>query len=110
MIRATAKIIRVCFYSAIILMGVTFAVSNRGSIDLTFYPIPYVLTMPLFLFAILLFSLGIGLGWIIARFGIIGHRRAHKQATKRVVALENELGALRTERLVQPAAKALLSK
>ena len=103
MIRTTANIIRICFYGMVILVGVTFAVSNRGQVDLTFYPVPYILSVPLFLFTILIFVAGLFVGWSIARFNAGGYKRAHKQANKRVAALENELGTLRTERLMTPA-------
>ena len=102
MIRTTAKIVKVCFYGLVILAGVTFAVSNRGTVDLKFYPLPYEVSLPLFLFTILVFALGIALGWIVAHFNLFGYRRAHKQATKRVAALENELGTLRSEQLIRP--------
>jgi uncharacterized integral membrane protein len=103
MIRATAKIIKICFYATVVLVGVTFAISNRGTISLQFYPVPYETTMPLFLFTVLIFIAGLFVGWSIARMKTGTHKRAHKQAKKRVAALENELGILRTERLATPA-------
>jgi uncharacterized integral membrane protein len=103
MFRTAAKIIKACFYSAIILIGVTFAVSNRGKVDLTFYPLPYVLSLPLFLFTILIFLLGAVCGWMHAGLKASMHRRAHKKTARRVEALENELGALRSEQITSPA-------
>jgi uncharacterized integral membrane protein len=103
MLRTTATIIKLCFYGAIILLGVTFAVSNRGKIDLTFYPVPYVLTTPLFLFTIAVFAVGVFIGWSLARLKTGAHKRAHKQTARRVAALENELGSMRAERLIKPA-------
>jgi uncharacterized integral membrane protein len=103
MLRTTAKIIKICFYGAVILAGVTFAVSNRGKVDLTFYPLPYVLSMPLFLFSILIFSAGIFCGWFLSGIKSLGRRSEHKKAAKRVAALENELGTLRSEQAIQPA-------
>jgi hypothetical protein len=102
-IRTTTRILKICFYGLIILIGVTFAVSNRGKVDLTFYPMPYALTLPLFLFTIFVFSLGLGLGWLLARLKAGSSRRAHKEASKRVAALENELSTLRTEQMIRPA-------
>ncbi len=104
MIRTTAKIIKVCFYAAIILAGVVFAISNRGKVDLTFYPIPFAISMPLFLFTIMSFSIGVIWGWLIGGFKAGRFRRAHKKASKRVEALENELGAMRSEQIVSPTA------
>lgn len=98
-----AKIIKILVYGAVILAGVTFAVSNRGIVELTFYPVPYVISMPLFLFFILTFAIGAALGWGIARLKVGGYRRAHRQAVERIEALENELGTLRTRQTVRPA-------
>lgn len=103
MIRATAKILKVCFYGAVILAGVTFAISNRGKVDLTFYPVPFAITMPLFLFTILVFSLGVLWGWLIGKFNSVGHKWAHKKAARRVATLEGELDALRSEQIISPA-------
>ncbi len=110
MLRAMAKIIKICFYGAIIISGVAFCVSNHEMVDLTFYPVPYLLAMPLYLLAIIIFTLGIFMGWSVARFNAGSQRRALKQAGKRIEALENELGAVRTERLIKPGATALPPK
>ena|SRR5579872_3316031 len=114
MIRTTGKIIKLTFYALVVLAGVTFAVSNRGRVELTFFPLPYILSMPLFMFTILVFALGLTMGWIISRFHVLGHWRAHKHAARRVAALENELGAVRAERSIihpiHPAAAALPPK
>jgi len=103
MLRTTTKILKVCIYGAIILAGVTFAVSNRGMVELTFYPLPYVVSMPLFLFFILTFAIGATLGWSIGRVKVGSYRRAHKQAIQRIEALENELGTMRTNQTVRSA-------
>jgi uncharacterized membrane protein YciS (DUF1049 family) len=111
MLRTIGKIIKLTFYALVILAGVTFAVSNRGKVDLTFFPLPYVLSMQLWLFTVIIFTLGLAMGWFISRFHVLGHWRAHKQAAKRVVALENELGAMHAERsIIHPAAAALPPK
>ena len=103
MLTRLTKLIKLCFYVLLILIGVTFAVGNRTRISLTFFPLPYTLELPLFLFSFVVFTAGVLLGWMIARVGGFRKNRAHKEASKRVSALENELGAIRTEQLSQPA-------
>lgn len=110
MIRTTVKILKICFYSAVVLIGVTFAVSNRGKVDLTFYPLPYVLSLPMFLFAILVFSIGVVFGWLLAGLKGSMHRRAHRKVSKRVEALENEITAMRVDQIAPPTAVALPRK
>lgn len=102
-----AKTVKFTLYALIVFIGVVFAVSNRNPVDLTFYPLPYILSMPLFLFAIIILVLGLLIGWYIARIGFMGQKRTHKATAKRVAALENEINTLRTEQLIRPANKAL---
>jgi uncharacterized integral membrane protein len=104
LVQSLAKLIKFCVAASLVIAGVTLAVQNRGSIDLNFYPLPYVITMPLFLFAIIMLVTGILLGWVVTHFKTFHIRRAHKAAGKRVAALENELTALRSEQLIRPAA------
>ena len=95
------KLIKFVFYMLLILIGVIFAVGNRTKISLTFFPFPYTLELPLFLFSIVIFAAGVLLGWMVTRVGGFKRSRAHKDASRRVVALENELGAIRTEQLIR---------
>ncbi len=107
MFHTFAKIVRICFYAAVILFGVTFAMSNRAITDLTFYPFPYIISVPLYLFTILLFTTGLFTGWAFGRLAGRRYKRGQKQAQKRIGALENELGILRMEKTIQPVAAAL---
>lgn len=102
MLNTLAKLIKFCFITILVLAGVTLAVQNRGSIDLSFYPLPYAITMPLFLFAIIMLVTGVLLGWVVTHYKTFHIRRAHKNAGKRVAALENELTAIRSEQLIKP--------
>jgi len=97
------KLFKFFLYFTLIVLGVIFAVSNRSRVSLTFFPLPFNVEMPLFLFAIVVLTLGIWLGWMIAHWGGFRYRRARKNADKRVAALENELGGLRARPLVKPA-------
>ena len=94
------KIIKTVFSIVIIIIAVVFAVSNRGKIDITIFPLPYAMSMPLFLFAIIMFALGLLTAWFISRISLFGYRKLNKGFEKRIDALQNEISALRAEQLV----------
>jgi uncharacterized integral membrane protein len=83
------------------MLGVEFSVANHASIELTLFPLPYSLSIPVFLFAILIFVLGMLLGWAMARFKFFKILRHHKKDLSRIHALENEIVAVRSERLIK---------
>lgn len=104
MIKTTYKIARVTAYALLVLLGVTFAVSNRARVDLTFFPLPYSLSVPMFVVAIVLFAAGALTAWLIIRFTMMKERSLHRKTTKRMQALENEIAALRSEQLARQQA------
>lgn len=100
MLKTTFKIFRVLFYALLVLVGVTFAVSNRAHVDLTFYPFPYSLSVPMYIVAVILFTAGAFAAWAIIRVSTFKERMLHKRTIKRMQALENEISALRSEQLM----------
>ena len=84
-----------------ILVGVLIAVSNPQPVQLTLWPLPHVLVMPLYLLVVALLLLGVlaglGMGWWAARH----HRRRARDAGSEAARLERELARLRAS---QPAA------
>ena len=103
MLRTLFTLLKFAFYALLVVIGVTFAVQNRSKVDVSLFPLPYVFEAPLFLIAIFTFALGSLLGWSIAHRGGREHRRGHREAGKRVAALENELSARRSEQVHKPA-------
>lgn len=101
MFKTTFKIIRILFYALLVLIGVTFAVSNRAHVDLTFYPFPYSVSVPMYIIAVTLFIAGALAAWAIIRVSTFKERMLHKRTLKRMQALENEISALRSEQLLQ---------
>lgn len=101
MIRTTFKFLRFSFYALLVLLGVTFAVSNRTTVELTFFPLPYSLSVPMFIVAIVLFSAGVATAWAIMRVSAMRERSLHRKTIKRMQALENEIAALRSEQLLR---------
>ena len=97
MFTAILKFIRIVFYALLILVGVTIAVGNHSEVKLTLFPFPYEIVMPVFIFAMVFFILGLLLGWLLTRIKTLKIARNHKTQTQRVGALENELIAMRSE-------------
>ncbi len=106
MLKTTYKIIRILFYALLVLIGVTFAVSNRDRVGLTFYPFPYSVSVPMYIIAVTLFIAGALAAWAIIRVSTFKERMLHKRTVRRMQALENEISALRSEQLLQQPAPA----
>lgn len=106
MIKTAYKIVRILFYALLVLIGVTFAVSNRAHVDITFYPFPYSLSVPMYIVAVILFGSGAFAAWGIIRVSTFKERMLHKRTIKRMQALENEISALRSEQLMQQSVPA----
>lgn len=89
------------FYRAIILAGaifvILFAVSNRETVSVELWPLPFLVEAPLYL----LFFLGLLIGaligaaaaWIAGR----GERRELRRRRRRIEALERELSATQAQ-------------
>ena len=64
-----------------VLLGVLIAVSNSQSVQLTLWPLPHLIVMPLYLLVVLLLLLGVlaglGIGWWAGRH----HRRRARDAS-----------------------------
>lgn len=78
-------------------MFVLFAVVNRQFIEISFFPFPYSLEMPQFLFAILCFGLGAIAGSLGISLKLSHSKRLLKSEHRQVMALKNEIGAMHAE-------------
>jgi uncharacterized integral membrane protein len=76
---------------------ITLCVVNRDAMTLSFFPLPYEITLPKFLFALLLFALGLLFGITRNSLKLLGARRKATREHRRTAALEEEIAALRTE-------------
>jgi uncharacterized integral membrane protein len=79
------------------LLFIVFAVANRDVLELSFFPIPYAVEMPKFLFALLCFSLGLLVGATALTMRSAGQKHQLRRELRRAKAMENELKALRME-------------
>ncbi|MGE4220093.1 MAG: lipopolysaccharide assembly protein LapA domain-containing protein [Alphaproteobacteria bacterium] len=81
----------------LIVLAVLFAVSNRGMVELTLWPLPYVLGVPAFLLTMLAFLVGFLAGGIVVWAAAADTRRRARQAERAVVMQQRELAELRAK-------------
>jgi lipopolysaccharide assembly protein A len=72
---------------------VLFAVSNRGDASLGFWPLPFVMDLPLYLLVFLTLVLGFAVGRLSGLVAAQGRRRELRRRRRRIEALERELAA-----------------
>jgi lipopolysaccharide assembly protein A len=93
-----------------LLLLVIFALSNRGPVDLHFWPTDFELTVPLSVAILVGAGAFFFLGALFTWFTALGQRFRAKRAERQVQALESEVQALQaqlqslTARPVAPAA------
>lgn len=76
---------------------VAFCVSNRESMSLSLFPLPFDTELPKYLFALIVFGAGVIIGMLIASGKLL---RAHidaKRSAQQADALKDELAALKVE-------------
>jgi uncharacterized integral membrane protein len=89
------KIFSRVLFLLFVLIGVLIAVSNTQPVQLTLWPLPHQVVMPLYLLVVMLLLLGVlvglGLGWWAARH----HRRRAREASGEAARLDREVQRLR---------------
>lgn len=79
----------------LIVLAVLFALSNRDYVDLSIWPLPFSLAVPVYLVALAGLAVGFFAGGIVAWFGA-GRSRARARAAERTVrARDVEIEELR---------------
>lgn len=86
------------------LIIIAFSVANRGTVSVSFAPLPFELSIPLF--AVVLGALAIGLvAGVIAKMLVVSpHRRMARERLHRIKALEREVETLRRDRAANQSA------
>ncbi|GGF41868.1 hypothetical protein GCM10011611_55390 [Aliidongia dinghuensis] len=69
-----------------------FAVSNRTVVDLEFWPLPFAVSLQLYLVVLGALLIGFLVGWLIGWAGGLPARRARRRQARRIAELERELG------------------
>lgn len=100
------KILSRILFLLFILVGVLIAVSNPQPVQLTLWPLPHVVVLPVYLLVILLLMLGVLTGLSIGWWAGRHHRRRARTAGGEAARLERELVRLRTVQAVQQTAPA----
>jgi lipopolysaccharide assembly protein A len=84
------------------LVVVVFAVSNRDSILVTFWPLPMALAAPIYLVVLLALLVGFLFGELVAWLNAGRTRREMRNRGRRIEALERELAAAQTQAQLPP--------
>jgi uncharacterized integral membrane protein len=96
------KILSRALFLLFVLLGVLIAVSNTQLVQLTLWPLPHVVVMPVYLLVVGLLLLGVlvglGMGWWAARH----HRRRAREAGGEAARLDREVQRLRQVATVPP--------
>ncbi|MCW2235802.1 LapA family protein [Azospirillum canadense] len=75
----------------IAIAAVLFAISNRGVVTLSLWPLPFTLDAPVYLATLVALAVGFLAGGIVAWNAQRRHRRRARRSTDRVFYLEREL-------------------
>ena len=74
-----------------------FAVANRAVVELALFPLPFVLSLPVFLLVWLSVVIGVLLAWLALAGSLFKTRRLASREHKQLMATKNELDSLRAE-------------
>ena len=95
MFSVLGKIIKLLFYALTIALLVTVSVANHDEATLSFFPLPYEVTLPKYLLCILIFLIGLVFGALYYASEILRANRTIRKERKQVEALEQEVTALK---------------
>ena len=76
---------------------ILFAVSNRDTVSVAFWPLPFLVDMPLYLLCVLSLVIGTLIGVATAWMAGHGRRRELRARRRRIEALERELTATQSQ-------------
>lgn len=90
------SLIRWLVLLAFTVLLVSLAVVNRHLVVLSLYPIPYEIELPLYLFSVIFFLMGLLAASSSGFFLRLSRRRELRKSKKQIHALESELASLRS--------------
>lgn len=91
-------ILKFIFLAVISIFLVVFCTGNNYFVAVSFFPSPYIVELPLFVFALICVSVGVVFGGFSAGRKLRKLKREIRKKTQREQALENEIKSLRMER------------
>ncbi|WP_420547746.1 LapA family protein [Curvivirga sp.] len=81
----------------LVLIAISFAVSNRGATELTLWPFPFSVEMPLVLFGFIMMLIGFLAGGFASWMAGQNKRKEARDTRKKANALDKEVQSLRSE-------------
>jgi len=90
------RFIRFIFIALIGAIIITFALSNRAAVSVSFFPFDYEVELPLFLLLFVSFIVGIAIGGFSSVLHNLRLRHMSRSAQKQVSKLSKELDVLKT--------------
>lgn len=78
---------------------IVFAVMNRGLLNISLFPLPYEISLPIYLFVLIFFLTGFGMAWLMLSARRAGDGINSRRYKRKIDALENELRGLRMQKV-----------
>ncbi|HYX04306.1 MAG TPA: lipopolysaccharide assembly protein LapA domain-containing protein [Reyranella sp.] len=97
------KILSRVLFLLFVLLGVLIAVSNRQPVQLTLWPLPHQIEIPVYLLVVALLLLGVLAGLALGWWGGRHHRRRAREASADAARLGREMQRLRETRTTSTA-------
>jgi uncharacterized integral membrane protein len=97
------KILYRAAFLVIAIVLILFAVSNRETVSVGFWPLPFLVDVPLYLLCFLSLVIGALIGAAVAWMAGHGNRRELRTRQRRIEALERELTATQSRLDDHPA-------
>lgn len=94
----------------LVLIALSFAVSNRGDITLTLWPLPFAVDLPIVFFGFLMILVGFLLGGFASWKGGQNSRKVARENKKKANDLDREVRSLKVEQENQQETQNLLLK
>ena len=97
---------RALFWLLVAVVGVVmalFAASNRAAVELSIWPLPFLVEAPLYLVVLVALLAGLVMGCVSAWVGAAPRRREARLRRRRIAALESELQATQTRLMPPPS-------
>jgi len=91
------RLINWILLSPLILIAISFAVSNREAVDLTLWPLPFSVSMPLVLFGFIMILIGFLAGGCASWFAGQNKRKQARDTRKKASELDKKVQSLETE-------------
>lgn len=97
------RIVYRAFFLVFAILVVMFAVSNRETVSIAFWPLPFLADVPLYLLCFLSLLIGALIGLSAAFVGRRRNRRELRARRRRIESLERELAATQAQLKAQQA-------